>query len=101
MEHVNLKGWKQWWRRRRRELRAESVLDLSTCSRLALHEARCRARIAKILGKPTALKFQFLPCEVGDDHSLEFGFVLRDRIDRATRRKLEHVPGLLLPLGAV
>ncbi|KXU30933.1 hypothetical protein A0J57_14020 [Sphingobium sp. 22B] len=73
-------------------------MDLSGCTRLALNETRCRAKIAEVLGKPAAIAMNLQPCLAEHTSDLEFGFVLLDPVDRATWLALAGVPGLLRPL---
>lgn len=89
-----LTGWKAWERRRRKELRFH--ISLNRASLTALHEVRCRARIAKIIGKPAAKALRLMVCQGGVyDPPM---FLLVHHMDRETWVKLQHIPGLLCRL---
>jgi hypothetical protein len=96
-DRPDLKGWQAFWRRRRKALRAIGGLSLSEASNLALHEIRCRARIAEVLGRPAAKALQLRTCipayAYGDP-----GFVLIDRLDRSVWDRLAGIPELLMPI---
>lgn len=96
-QRVSLQGWKAWERRRRKELRAAGGLDLARASHIALHEVRCRARIAMVLGRPRAKELRLTLCLSGlyDDPQ----FLLLDRITWQLWNQLAEIPGLLYPFG--
>lgn len=100
-ERVDLKGWGSWISRRRRQLRKSTILDLSSCSQLAIYEARCRARIGPILGRSFAKSAMLRPCDGGNYTEDRFAFILLTPITREDWQKIRKIPGLLQPiLGA-
>jgi hypothetical protein len=51
--HISTKGWMGWWRRRRTALR-EGGVPMALAGNSATHEVRCRAKMARIIGRPAA-----------------------------------------------
>ena len=93
-----LRGWKRWETNRRRQLRADGVLDYAGSKALALHERRARVEIGKVIGKPRAKQIRLMACDGGRNSDLWFGFVVLDQIDRETWSKLQNIEGLFRPL---
>jgi len=98
MHPIPVKGFIKWERDRRRQLRADGVLDYAGSKSLALHERRVRVQIGKIIGNPKAKALQLMACDGGRDSDLWFGFVIVGPIDRETWRKLQNIEGLFRPL---
>jgi len=93
-----MRGFARWEKNRRRQLRADKVLDWAACSVLAIHERRVRVEIGKVIGKPRAKEMRLMACDGGRNSDLWFGFVVVDPIDRETWVKLKDIEGLFRPL---
>jgi hypothetical protein len=69
---------------------------LSRANYLALQEARCRSRIAEVIGKPAALAFRL---RMSSTRSLaEVSFIAAASVDHETAIALQDVPGLIVPI---
>ena len=95
--HVSLKGWTLFQRNRRRALRSGGFgLSLCVASRFALHEARCRAHIAEVLGKRVAKNIELMACEGYSADSPQF--VMVDALGLENWDQLSAIPNLLRPV---
>lgn len=95
--NVSLKGWTLFQRNRRRALRAGGFgISLCRATRFALHEARCRAQIAEVLGKRTARTIELLACEGSSADSPQF--VMVDPLGQENWDLLCSIPNLLRPV---
>jgi hypothetical protein len=90
-QRLSLVGWKSLLRRRRRELRSMG-LPFALASRTALHEVRCRALIADVIGRPAAKALELRVCEGGPHTDPVF---LIPSIETARWQQISHVPGLI------
>lgn len=68
-------------------------MSLCTASRTALHEVRCRARVAEIIGRPAAKALPLIACQ-GSAYA-DPVFLLPADVDRALWLQIERVPGLI------
>ncbi|MEN2784930.1 hypothetical protein ACFOKI_15145 [Sphingomonas qilianensis] len=89
-----LSRWAQWCKRRKRELPLS--VTLADAGNIALHEARCRAQIALVTGKPAAVALPMMVCRGA--YLCEPTFILTDPMDWHLWQKLKHIDGLLRPL---
>ncbi|SLJ88363.1 hypothetical protein [Novosphingobium mathurense] len=96
---MKITGWTQWQRMRRRALRATPGISLSLGNHIATHETRCRARMAKVVGKAQAKAIRLIVCrdlELGRYGEIQFLIV--SRLDRETREAFHGIPELLWPI---
>ncbi|MCW1381509.1 hypothetical protein OLX02_01600 [Novosphingobium sp. KCTC 2891] len=96
---MKLRGWNRWQRSRRKELRQVRGIPLNLATFIALNEARCRARIADVIGKKRAETLRLIVCR-GFEHGAhsDVQFLIATRLDRRTREELNGIPELLWPI---
>lgn len=86
-------GWIQFWRKRRKQLRARGGLSLAPAGHVALLEVRCRTDIAKVIGKPAA---KIMELQVGLQRSdYDPIFIVTDETSWDDWHRLKGIPRLL------
>ena len=93
-QRISLKGWKSWQSRRRKQLRATRGFSMSRATQTALHETRCRAQIAQVIGRPAAKRLDLLTLECGDPYGYPY-FLLTGLISNEIWKQLAHISDLL------
>lgn len=92
-----IRGYLRLWRTRRREFRTAGV-PLNIASTIALHEMRCRERIAAVIGKAAAKQLELVA--VHGDYFLDDPlFVLQSRLPPEDLVALVGTQGLVLPVN--
>lgn len=93
----SMKGWRRFWRKRKRELgeAGAGYYFGATPSQIAFEECRCRAGIAEIIGKNSAMELDLMLVSHGRYEPASFVIMSPMRGDIWER--LADVDGLLFP----
>lgn len=93
---VDLRGFRAMEKRLRRKLRASGIA-MNRASQIALHEMRCRSRMADRIGRPAAKAVELIACQ--GDYYDDPRFLLKTKLPAGDVEALAGTPGLMLWVG--